>query len=148
VALPLLGYFFCMVAVLTAVVGVMIGFFGTSTSQRVRHYQRPMVERNITTATNREPRLFMVVPEAKDASPAKNTEANPAAVPTVNPTSIPTANPTSIPTEKAGIKRRKSHKPKAFARLRNNYERPGCYGNAPGYAEESRNGPQRLFSNW
>jgi hypothetical protein len=36
---------------------------------------------------------------------------------------------------------------KVLARQRNNYERPG-YGNAPGYAEASRNGPQRLFSNW
>jgi hypothetical protein len=39
-------------------------------------------------------------------------------------------------------------KPKVFARQRNNYERPGHYGNAPGYAEQSWNGPQRLFSNW
>jgi predicted acylesterase/phospholipase RssA len=34
-----------------------------------------------------------------------------------------------------------------IARQRNNYERPG-YGNPLGYAEESRNGPKGLFSNW
>jgi hypothetical protein len=40
-------------------------------------------------------------------------------------------------------------KPKVFARHRNNYdERAGYYGNASGYAEQSWNGPQRLFSNW
>jgi hypothetical protein len=131
VALPLLGYFICMVAVLTAVAGVMIGLFDTSTSERVHHYPRPVVERNVTAASG-EPRLFMVVPEAKNASPAKNIEANSAA----------------IPTEKAEVKKSKPHKPKVFARLRNNYERPGYYGNAPGYAEESRNGQQRPFSTW
>jgi hypothetical protein len=128
--LPLLGYFFCMIAVLTAAAGVMIGLFNTSTSERVRHYPRSVVERNVT-ATEREPRLFMVVPET-DRSSVKNVEANSAAV----------------PTEKADAKASKPRKPKVLARQRNNYERPGYYGNAPGYAEASRNGPQRLFSNW
>ena len=139
VALPLLGFFFCMVAVLTAAVSVMIGFFDTSTSGRVHQYPRPVVERDIAP-TNSESHLFMVVPDTKDQSPAKKTEAHPA--------SIPTASPASNPTEKADTAKNKPHKPKVFVRLRNNYERPGYYGNAPGYAEESRNGPQRLFSNW
>jgi len=82
----------------------------------------------------------MVVPDTKDESPTKNTEANPA--------SIPTATPASIRTEKAEVKKSKPHKPKVLARLRNNYQRPGYYGNAQGYAEEYRNGPQRLLSNW
>jgi hypothetical protein len=128
--LPLLGYFFCMIAVLTAAVGVTLGLSNISTSERARHYPRPVVERNVK-ATNAEPRLFMVVPEA-DRSSVKNVEANSAAV----------------PTEKADAKKSKPHKPKVLARRRNNYERPGYYGNAPGYAEASRNGPQRLFSNW
>jgi hypothetical protein len=34
--------------------------------------------------TNREPRLFMFVPETKDGSPQKNMEANTASVPTEN----------------------------------------------------------------
>jgi hypothetical protein len=79
--LPLLGYFFCMVAVLTAAVGVMIGLFNISTSGRVRHYPRPVVERDVT-ATKTEPRLFMVVPETKDGSSANYIKANSAAVPT------------------------------------------------------------------
>jgi hypothetical protein len=69
---PLLGYFFCMIAVLTAVVGVMIGLSNTSTSERVHHYPRAVVERNVT-ATPTEPRLFMVVPE-RDRSSVKNVE--------------------------------------------------------------------------
>jgi len=129
-ALPLLGYFFSMIAVLTAAVGMMLGFSNISTSQRVRHYPRPVVERNVT-ATNREPRLFMVAPETKDGSPAKNMEANSAAV----------------PSEKADAKKSRPHKPKVLARQHNNYARPG-YGNALGYAEAFRNGPQRLFTNW
>jgi hypothetical protein len=95
VVLPLLGYFFGMIAVLTAAVGMMIGL--SSTSERVRHYPRPAVERNLT-ATNREPRLFMV-------APAKNMEANSA----------------SVPTEKAEAKKA-PHKPKVLARQRNKYE--------------------------
>jgi hypothetical protein len=124
VLLPLLGYFFCMIAVLTAAVGAMIGL--SSTSERVRHFPRPAVERKVT-ATNRQPRLFMVVP-GTDASSAKNIEANSA----------------SAATEKADAKKA-PHKPKVLARQRHNYERPG-YGNGLGYAEETRNGPQRLFS--
>jgi hypothetical protein len=48
----LLGYFFCMIAVLTAVVGVMIGLSNTSTSERVRHYPRAVVGRNVTATPN------------------------------------------------------------------------------------------------
>ena len=129
--LPLVGYFVAMIAVLTAAASVMIGLFDTSTSERVHHYPRPVVERNVT-ATASEPRLFMVVPETKDESPAKNLDATSAAV----------------PSEKADTKESKSRKPKVLAHQRNDYERPGYYGNAPGYAEESRNGPQRLLSNW
>jgi hypothetical protein len=118
-----------MIAFLTAAAGVMIGLFNTSTSERVRHYPRSVVERNIT-ATNREPRLFMVVPTTKDGSPAKNIEAN-----------------AEVRTDKADAKDTKPHTPKVLARQRNNYGRAG-YGHALGYAEEFRNGPQRLFANW
>ena len=53
--LPLLGYFFCMIAVLTAAAGVMIGLFNFSTSGKVHHYPhlRPEIERSVT-ATNTE----------------------------------------------------------------------------------------------
>ncbi|MGC2075479.1 MAG: hypothetical protein WA728_05485, partial [Xanthobacteraceae bacterium] len=76
----ILGYFLSMIMVLTAAVGVMIGLFNFSTSERVGHtpHPRPAIEHNVT-ATNSEPRLFMSVPDTKDASPAKNIEASSAA---------------------------------------------------------------------
>jgi hypothetical protein len=129
--LPLLGYFVSMIAVLTVAAGVMIGLFDASTSERVRHYPRPILERNVAAPAS-EPRLFMVVPETKDESPAKNLEDNSAA----------------LPTEKVDTKISKPRKPKVLAHQRHNYERPGYYGDALGYAEESRNRPQRLWSNW
>ena len=106
--LPLLGYFFCMIAVLTAVVGMMLGFSNISTSERVRHYPRAVVERNVTAA-NREPRLFMMAPETKDESSAKNMEANSAAA----------------PTEKTVAKKGRPRKPTVLARQRQNYEGRG-----------------------
>jgi hypothetical protein len=139
VAFSLLGYFLSMITALTAVVAVMIDLFDTSTSERAHHYPRPAFER-----ADREPRLFMVVPQTKDrpptndASPAKNiVEANSAAA---------EANSAAVPTDKAEAKKSRPHKPKVFARLRNNYERPGYYGNTMGYAQQTQ--PQRLFSNW
>ena len=118
--LPLLGYFFCMIAVLTAAVGLMIGVFNTSKSERVRQYPRPVVEGNLAAA-NTQPRLFMVVPETKDGSLAKNTEAN----------------STSVPTEKADATAKKPRKPKVLARQHQNYEGHG-YAMTLGYSEGRR----------
>jgi hypothetical protein len=121
-----------MIMVLSAAVGVMLGLFNFSTSEGVRHYPRHVLEHSrpaperIITAPNTEPRLFMSVPNTKDASPAKNVEANSVAA----------------TDEKAEAKKSKPHKHKAFAR-RDNYRRPS-YWNAPSYAEA----PQRPFSNW
>jgi hypothetical protein len=128
VAFSLLGYFVSMIMVLTAAVGVMIGLFNFSTSERVGHtpHPRPAFERNVS-ATNSEPRLFMSVPDTKDASPAKSVEATSAAA----------------MDEKADAKKSKPHKHRVLARRRDNYERPS-YGNALGYAQY----PQRPFSNW
>jgi hypothetical protein len=123
----ILSYFVCMIIVLTAAVGAMIGLSSFSTFEGVRHYQRPALERNVT-APNGEPRLFMSVPNTKDASPAKNTEASSAVV----------------SDEKVEAKTTKRHKHKAIARKRNNYE-PPSYGTARGYAEYTR---QRAFSTW
>jgi hypothetical protein len=116
--LPLLGYFFCMIAVLTAAAGVMLGFSNISTSERVHHYPRPVVERDVK-ATNTEPRLFMVVPET-DRLSVKNVEANSAAV----------------PTEKADAKANKPHNPKVLARQHQNYEGHGyaSSGYSQGYS--------------
>jgi hypothetical protein len=128
VAFSLLGYFVSMIMVLTAAVGVMIGLFNFSTPERVGHtpHPRPAIERNVS-ATNSEPRLFMSVPDTKDASPARNVEATSAAA----------------SDEKADAKKSKPHKHRVLARRRDNYERPS-YGNALGYAQY----PQRPFSNW
>ena len=46
-----------------------------------------------------------------------------------------------VATAKADAKKSKHYKPKVLARQRNNYG----YGNALGYAEESRYGPSGLF---
>jgi len=130
VVFSVLGYFVFMIMVLTTAVGAMIGLSSFSTSEGVRHYPRPVAERNVT-ATNTEPRLFMSVPETKGAAPAKNIETT----------------STVVPTEKADAKKSKPHKPKMFARQRNNYEARG-YWNAQGYAQETQYGPQRPFSSW
>jgi hypothetical protein len=122
-----------MIMVFTAAVGVMIGLFNFSTSERVGHtlHPRPALERDVT-ATNSEPRLFMSVSDTKDASPTKNAEAKSAVA----------------PEEKAAeAKTTKPHKHKVIARKRNNYEQPS-YGSATSYAEEYPNRPQRLFSSW
>jgi len=117
VAFSLLGYFASMIIVLTAAVGAMIGLFSFSTSERVGHtpHPRPALERGVT-ATNSEPRLFMSVPDTKDASPAKNVEASSAAE----------------PDEKVDVKKNKPQRHRAIARQRNNYE---PYGFRMGYAQ-------------
>jgi hypothetical protein len=122
----LLGFFVCIIAVFAAAVGTLIGFSNVPTSERVgTQYPPAVVERNVT-ATHMKPRLFTIVPDTKDASPAKNLEANSA----------------TATGEKAEAKESKPHKRKAFAR-RDNYGRPG-YWNARGYAENGQKG----FFNW
>jgi hypothetical protein len=71
----------------------------------------------------------MSVPDTKNGSPTKNIEAS----------------STVAPDEQAEAKTSRPHKHKAIARQRNNYERPGF---GMGYAEYTRNGPQRPFFNW
>jgi hypothetical protein len=120
VALSLLSYFLYMITALSAVVGAMIGLLNFSTSESVRHYPRPIAERNDTAITNSEPRLFMVVPKTKDGSPAKNVEVNSAAV----------------ATEKADAEKDRPHKPKVLARRRDKYEGHD-YAMSVGHAEGS-----------
>lgn len=119
--ISLLCYFLCAITVLTAVAGGMIGLF-ISRSERVGHYSRPVVESNVT-ATNKEQRLFKVVPQTKHGSPAKIIQASSAAV----------------PTEKADAKKSKSQKHKVLARH-------DVYGNTLRHPEEPPNGPSSLFS--
>ena len=129
---PLLGYFFCMITVLTAVLVALTGFSNISKIGNGRHYSRwPGIGRTIMVETQRHS-----PPAAKEASPAKPAEKEASPAKDVSPV---------VATAKADVKASKPHK---LVRQHNNYERPGYYGNALGYAEESRNGPQRLFSSW
>ena len=129
----LLGFFFGMIAVFAAAVGTVLGLSNFSTG--VGHYPRSIVERDIA-ATSREPHLFMVVPDTKDGSPAKNTkDGSPAK----------NMEAATAPAEKPDANKSKPHKPKLLTS--NNNEQPG-YGHAVGYAQETRNGPRGLFFNW
>jgi len=123
---PLLGYFFCMITMLTAVVVVLTGFSNISTLKQGRPHLRPPVIGRTVTAEETAQRSS---PVAKEAAPAKK-EAAPAK--DVSPV---------VATAKADTKKIKHYKPKVVARQRNNYG----YGNALGYAEESRYGPRGLF---
>ena len=115
---PLLGYFFCMVTVLTAVVVALTGLSSISTIGNGRHYPRPpVIGRTVMVETQRHS-----PPVAKESSPAKSVakEASPAK--DVSPV---------VATAKADTKKSKHYKPKVFARQRNNYG-----WSARGYAQE------------
>jgi hypothetical protein len=112
----LFGYFFSMIAVLTAAVVVLTSFSNISMIGNGRNHLRPpVIGRTVTVELQRQSPVAKVEAPSKDVSPV-------------------------VATAKAD----KHYKPKVLARQHNNYG----YGNALGYAEASRNGPQRLFSNW
>ncbi len=118
---PLFGYFFSMIAVLTAAVVVLTSFSNISMTGNGRNHLRPpAIGRTVAVELQRHSPVAKVEAPSKDVSPV-------------------------VATAKADAKASKPHKPKVLAR---NYERPGYYGNALGYAEASPNGPRRLFSNW
>ena len=113
----LLGYFFCMITMLTTVVVLLTGFSNISTFGNGRHYPLPVIARTVAVETQRHS------PVAKEASSAKD------------------ASPPVVATAKADAKKIKHYKPKVLARQQNNYG----YGNALGYAEQSGHGPRGLF---
>ena len=113
----MVGYFFGVIMAFTAVVALAIGLFNITAAVNGPP-SRPVIARTVTVEAQRHS------PVAKEASAAKD----------VTPV-VATATDTN---------KSKHHKPKVFARQRDNYG----YWNARGYAEASRNGPQRLFSNW
>src|SRR5215467_15256505 len=113
----LCGYFFGMIAVLTAAVVLLTGLPTISTVGNGRHNSRPAIARTVKVELQRHSAV------AKEASSAKY----------VSPV---------VATAKADTKKIKHYKPKVLARLRNNNY---GYGNALGYAEESRYGPSGLF---
>jgi hypothetical protein len=144
---------------LSAIAALLIGLFHNSATESVLHYprpQRPIIEQTLTT-TNPQPRDLPDVPSIKkEEGPAKRER--------------PEKNDHRVLVAKADVGKRKleiknkperlSHlskpkglasqreKPKVLARQHNNYERPGYYGNAMGYAQETQYGSQRPFSNW
>ena len=104
---PLFGYFFCMITVLTAVVALLTSFSNISTIGNGRYHLRPpVIGRTATVEVQRHS------PVAKQQAPAED----------VSPV---------VATAKADTKKIKRYKPKVFARQRNNYG----YGNARGYAQ-------------
>jgi hypothetical protein len=157
----LFAYFFCMITAFSAIAALLIGLFNNSAAENVLRYprpQRPIIEQTFATS-NPQPRDQ---PDAsrikKDEVPAKKNEPEK----NINDSRVLFAK-ADIAKRKHEIKNRSERlahlskpkglasqreKPKVFARQRDNYERPGYYGSALGYAEETRNGPQRLFSNW
>jgi hypothetical protein len=85
-------YYFLFLTVLGATV---VGLFNISRSQRVSQYSRPEVERNVT-ATEKERRLYMVVPKTKHRSPAKKA-----------------ANSAAASAEKADVEKSRHHRSRA-----------------------------------
>jgi hypothetical protein len=114
---PLFGYFFSMITVLAAAVVLLTGISNISSIGNGRqHLRPPVIGRTVTVEVQRR------LPVVKEEAPAKD----------VSPV---------VATAKADTKKIKHYKPKVLARQRNNYG----YGNALGYAEESRYGPRGLF---
>jgi hypothetical protein len=114
---PLFGYFFCMITVLAAAVALLTSISNISTIGNGRqHLRPPVIGRTVTVEVQRH------LPVAKEEAPAKD----------VSPV---------VAAAKADTKKNKHYKPKVLARQRNNYG----YGNALGYAEESRYGPRGPF---
>ena len=125
---PLVGSFLFMITVLTAAVVALSGLSNISTLGNGRHYhpRPPVIGRTVMVETQRHS-----PPVAKEASQAKSVakEASPA------------KDVSTVVAAKADTKKIKHYKPRVVARQRNNYG----YGNAMGYAEESRYGPRGLF---
>jgi hypothetical protein len=134
---PLLGYFFCMITVLAAALVLLTGVSNISTLGNGRHHS-PVISRTVAVEVQRHSRVAKEEAPAKNASPVGAT-AKPV-VATAKPV-VATAKAV-VATAKADTKKSKHYKPKVFARHpNNNYG----YGNALGYAEESRYGPRGPF---
>jgi hypothetical protein len=168
VVVSLLAYFFVMITALSAIAALLIGSFNNSATESVLHYsrpQRPIIEQTLTT-TNSQPRDLPGAPRIrKEEVPAKKDEPKK----NINDSRVLFAKADTAKRkleiknkpERLEIKNKldrlahlnkpkglasQREKPKVLARQR--YERPGYYGNAMGYAQETQYGPQHLFSNW
>jgi hypothetical protein len=142
---------------LSAVSALLIGLFNNSATEGVLHYPRPqraIVEQTFTT-TNPQARHLPDAPRIKkEEMPAKKDEPEK----NINDPRVLFAKADTAK-RKLEIKNkpeRLAHKgfapqrerPKVLARQHNIYQRPGYYGNAMGYAQETQYGSQRPFSNW
>ena len=114
----MLGYAFGVIMAFGAVVALAVGLFNITATVNGPRQHRPIIAHTVMVETQRHSEVAKETSAAKDVTPVVATAAD---------------------TNKS-----KHHKPKVFARQRDNYG----YWNARGYAEASRNGPQRLFSNW
>jgi hypothetical protein len=115
---PLFGYLFSMITMLTAVVVVLASFSNISTLKGRHHLRPPEIAPTLTVDRAAQSQS----PAAQETSPAKEVSA-------------------TISMAKADTKKSKRYKPKVVARR---YINNG-YGNALGYAEETRYGPRGLF---
>jgi hypothetical protein len=122
--ISLLGYFSIMVTTLTAVVALLVNFSNNNSVFEKADLPRSIIVQTVTADETPPWRSS----DTREATPAKS----------VSPIDS---------TAKVDAKESSQHKPKAFARQRNNFEGRG-YGNAMGYAQETQYGSQRPFSNW
>jgi hypothetical protein len=112
-----LGYFFGAITAFTAVAALAVGLFNIAAAVNgPRQRPHPVVARTVMVEVQRHSSVAKEASAAKDVSPV-------------------------VATAKAETKKIKHYKPKVLARQRNNYG----YGNALGYAEESRYGPRGPF---
>jgi hypothetical protein len=107
----LLGYFFCMITTLTAVVALLINFSNSNSAFEKGHLPRPIIVQTVTADETAPWRS----PVTKEASAAKD----------VSPV---------VSIAKTGAKESTQHKPKVLARQRNNYG----YGNEYAYRNDPR----------
>ena len=149
-----------MIVTFSAIAALLIGSFNNSATEGVLHYPRPqraIIEQTFTT-TKSQPRDLPAAPRIKKEEAPANTdkpEKN------INDSRVLFAKTDTVkrkleirkPEKLAHLNKPKGlasqrEKPKVLARQRNIYERPGYYGNAMGYAQETQYGSQRSFSNW
>ena len=115
---PLLGYFFSMITVVTAAAVLLAGFVNISPSRKgSQHLRPPAIGQTVMVETQRHS-----PPVAKESSPAKSVAKEASSAKDVSPV---------VAIAKADTKKSKHHKPKVFARQRDNYG----YWNARGYAQ-------------
>jgi hypothetical protein len=101
----MLGYVFGVIMAFSAVVALALGLFNITAAVKGPRQHRPVIAQTVAVETQRH------LPVAKEASAAKDV--------------------TPVVATAADTKKSKHHKPKVFARQRDNYD----YWNARGYAQ-------------